>query len=99
MPTIELYPSAEKQPWLRVGAICYCHGEGNELFRVVTIGDNAAILVAHPSGRLQGWEPLAKLHLGEELQWPLPEQPPPPKTWSELKAEKKAKKRRRSGRG
>lgn len=94
MPAIDLYPAADRPPWLRVGCRCYCLGEGLDIFTVSGIGTNAATLKT-ASGYDHGWESIAKLHLGDIGNLPPIEQPPPPKTWAELKAEKKRKRRGR----
>ncbi len=80
--------------WLRRGAICYVSGEGDDVYRVVDIRDGVALLEYRDSRAVHGWESIAKLHLGELCGWPPLPQPSPPKTWDELKAEKKAKRKR-----
>ena len=59
---IDIYPEVEKPEWVKVGAWCYCWGEGFDKFRIVTVGKNAAILEGWDNKRPQGWESFAKLH-------------------------------------
>ena len=84
---------SESKPWLRVGALCYVSGEGDDVFRVVQLGDSTALLEYRDSRRTHGSEPIAKLHLGELCGWSPLAQPATPRSWAELKAEKKRRKR------
>lgn len=61
MPTINLYPETPRPAWLKLGVVCKCLGEGNDLFRVTLIGKNAAALETL-NGRDHGWESFRKLH-------------------------------------
>ena len=61
MPTIEIYPETPQPKWMKVGAICKCWGEANDLFKVVIVGKNAAFLDTI-YGRAHGWESFTKLH-------------------------------------
>lgn len=61
MSTIEIYPNCLKPYWMKIGATCFCLGEGLELFTVSMVLDKAAVLV-DAAGYGHGTESFTKLY-------------------------------------
>ena len=73
MPTIDIYPECQKPHWMKLGACCYCLGEGNEKFTVDRVFKNAATLLT-ASGCAHGMESFTKLYKSmDELEERRPE--------------------------
>ena len=65
--TIELYPETPRPDWVKIGAICMCLGEGYDLYRIVQLRSNAAVLETL-NGDCHGWESFSKLHSPQEKE-------------------------------
>lgn len=61
MPTIEIYPEADKPKWLKPGAWCYCLGEAKDKFTIDKVFKNSATLLT-ASGNQHGLESFTKLY-------------------------------------
>lgn len=60
MTTIEIYPEVPKPDWVKVGALCMCHGEGLEVYKIAYVGDRLVALETQ-GGRSHGAESFTKL--------------------------------------
>lgn len=59
---IDLYPECEKPDWIKVGAICKCWGEANDLFIIDVVLQKSAVLSTIDGKYCHGCESFTKLH-------------------------------------